>query len=193
MGTPTFSGFAKIAVINEVRRFLDDNNRTVRIPSPILEAMYARTKKLESDQEILDQYEWLQSIAEKTHHSVEDLWRIDQSKSTVSIHGPDEDSSLLDTLEYVEYDNTIGAKKHELIQEALKFMPEEEGFPKRMQNILQDRFVNQMGLKEIGDKNRFCKQRAVQMIRKALARLRNTPKAMDLLGQANMLEEDGVE
>jgi RNA polymerase sigma factor (sigma-70 family) len=185
-----FSTYAAYWIEQAVRRALDEQSKTIRIPPHALEALRKWVKEWDRMHSTLGRDPTLQEMAEKLNLSARQIKSVldahEASKAVGSLDTPlDEDENLF-IRDIITSKTELGPdqlyssnRMNDELQAALKQVGDRE------QEILEMRFGlsghERMTLEEVGRKLRLSRERVRQLEERGLLRLRRVAQRMGLL------------
>ncbi len=185
-----FSTYAAYWIEQSVRRALDEQSKTIRIPPHALEALRKWVREWDKMHSSLGRDPTLQEMAEKLNLSARQIKSVldahEASKSVGSLDTPlDEDENLFirdiltDKMDVGPDQLFTTSRMEDDLAEALKQVGNRE------QDILEMRFGlsghERMTLEEVGKKLRLSRERVRQLEERGLLRLRRVAQRMGLL------------
>ena len=185
-----FSTYAAHWIEQAVRRALDEQSKTIRIPPHALEAMRKWVREWDKMHSSLGRDPTLQEMAEKLNLSARQIKSVldahEASKSVGSLDTPlDEDENLFirdiltDKMDVGPDQLFTTSRMEDDLADALKQVGNRE------QDILEMRFGlsghERMTLEEVGKKLRLSRERVRQLEERGLLRLRRVAQRMGLL------------
>ena len=185
-----FSTYAAYWIEQSVRRALDEQSKTIRIPPHALEALRKWVREWDKMHSSLGRDPTLQEMAEKLNLSARQIKSVldahEASKSVGSLDTPlDEDENLFirdimtDKMDVGPEQQFTTSRMEDDLAEALKQVGNRE------QDILEMRFGlsghERMTLEEVGKKLRLSRERVRQLEERGLLRLRRVAQRMGLL------------
>jgi RNA polymerase sigma factor (sigma-70 family) len=185
-----FSTYAAYWIEQAVRRALDEQSKTIRIPPHALEALRKWVKEWDKMHSSLGRDPTLHEMADKLNLSARQIKSVldahEASKSVGSLDTPlDEDENLFirdiltDKMELSPDQAFTATRMEDDLTDALKQVGERE------QEILEMRFGlngnERMTLEEVGRKLRLSRERVRQLEERGLLRLKRVAQRMGLL------------
>lgn len=199
----------KKAVSNSICRFLDDNNRPIRIPSYRLEQITIKIKKTELKKPKKPFHKDILVVMEKLDLEIDDVAgrslkdiAVDTGRyaeiaeivsldvptfisivePTASIDSPigDNNETVADLITQEDQNTSSRIYKREVIESAMNELPAKNA------EIICDYYFCNMSMAEIAQKNGYSKVRASQMIDKSINKIRASETAMNILNHQIM-------
>jgi RNA polymerase sigma factor (sigma-70 family) len=192
----------KKSINNAIYRFLDENNRPIRIPSYKLEQITIKFKENElknpkkqfhkdvvdiiidfgfeindyigrSLKDMINETGQYAEIAYILNLDVPTLISIVEPTSSIDIKIDDEDNTIADLI--TQKPNSSNIHLREILEDVL------DEIPKKNATMIRDYFFNNMSMSEIASKNGYSKVRASQMINKSINKITLSKSAMNMV------------